>query len=515
MKRDCYMTDDDDFKWCYAKEFRVSDVEEAIELAEKFRQDGTYNWFRGQTKPWPPHATLTRAHLLGKDETEEARTRLGRFEAFMKIHPELQNIAENDNAFFAVAQHYGLPTPYIDFTTEPAIAGFFACDTTNPDVGSESCIYCLNTDDIGKAWETLAAIDSQSQIELVTIPVPNLWRLESQHGVFLYCAPGNWDVWYEMDKILFPYGGYPAYPPKEVIYPNKKSSLENLLDHFFVEERRARGRQLLLNELKKAAVPLFRDEGPPDFYYPEFFKRGQLEPHPSWELTFLKAWEDAATEPYRTMQRQPIPLSLHPSWSPYERRRRVTIAVAGALRIHPALRRSLVTWDFGDQPIAPHDAGNKLLQEAVEWLWDGMRRLPYSDAQIATAIGVCVQLASLGLSVDTPAGRQSEIALEVFGRAIEIEFGSPDGSYSRARAAEEGLRAAMRDDLFELVKENSRDSFRDTERVLLAVFAPQRLFDFKRLCSLFAEQLVSWQVLARRGRVVFFAPSRLMTLGLP
>jgi hypothetical protein len=510
------MTDDGSFKWCHAEEFRVSDVEEAIELAEKFRQDGTYNWFGGQAKPWPPHATLTRVHLMGEgDAAAQARARLGRFETFMKLHAELRNIVQDENAFFAVAQHYGIPTPYLDFTTEPAIAGFFACDTRNPDLGSDSCIYCLNTDDIRKAWKALNAIDAEAEIELVTTPVSNLWRLESQHGVFLYCAPGNWDVWYEMDKILFPYRGYPAYPPKDVIYPNKKSSLENLLDHFFVEERRAKGRKLLLRELEKASIPLFVDDGPSDFYTPKYFKNGRLEPHPSWDRAFMKAWQDAGTEPYQTMQRQPIPLSLDPSWSPIERRRRVTTAVAGALRIHPALRRSLVAWDFGDQLLTPHVAGNKLLQEGVEWLWDGMRRLPYTDEQIATAIGVCVQLASLGLSIDTSGAQRSEIASEVFGPAIEIEFGSLDGSYSRACATEKGLRAAMRDDLFELAEEKHQDLFHNTEAILVAVFAPQRLFDFERLCTLFAEQIVPWQVLARRGLVVFFTPSRLMTLGLP
>jgi len=509
------MAGDDSFKWRRAQEYRVSDVEEAIELAQKFRRDGTYNWFRGQAKPWPPYTSLTRAHLLGETQVEQAREQLARLEAFMSLHPELQKIGEDENAFFAVAQHYGIPTPYLDFTTEPAIAGFFACDTRNPELGADSCIYCLNTDDIEKAWIALTAIRPQAKVELVTAPVPNLWRLESQQGIFLYCTPANWDAWYEMDKILFPYRGYPAYPPKDVIYPNKKSALENLLDHFFVEERRGVGQKLLLDELEKSSIPVIRADAPSDFYSPEYFKGGRLEPHPSWDQAILKAWEDAATEPFQTMQRQPMPLRLDPSWSPLERRRRVTTAVAGALRMHPALRRSLVVWDFGDQPVIPHAAGNKLLQEAIEWLWDGMRRLPYTDAQIATAIGICVQLASLELSDDTSWKRQSEIASEVFGPAIKIEFGGLDGSYSRALASEKNLRAAMRDDLLELAEERHRGLFHNTEGILLAVFAPQRLFDFERLCALFAEQIVPWQVLSRRGRVVFFAPSRLNTLGLP
>src|SRR5271166_3562894 len=117
------------WKWRYTQEHRVSDVEEAIELAERFRQDGAYTWFRGQTKPWPPHTTMARAHMAGEAQLRLAWDRFLRLLSFMDVHPELRQIRENQNAFLAVAQHYGIPTPYLDFTTEPAIAGFFACDT--------------------------------------------------------------------------------------------------------------------------------------------------------------------------------------------------------------------------------------------------------------------------------------------------------------------------------------------------------------------------------------------------
>jgi hypothetical protein len=296
------MSSDEGNKWCYAKEYRVRDVEEAVELAENFRQKGAYNWFRGQAKPWPPHTSLYRAQQMGEAQVDQAKAQLSRLDGFMKLNPELKKIAADYNAFFAVAQHYGIPTNYLDFTTEPVIAGFFACDTGNPEVGSDSCIYCLNTDDIVEAWDALTSIRSQAKIELVTAPVPNLWRLESQHGVFLYCIPANWDGWYEMDKIIFPYRGYPAYPPKDVIYPNEKSSLENLLDHFFVEETRRAGRE----EILKVVTVRLRADAPPDFYSPKYFKDGQLEPHPSWDQAILKTWEDANTESFQTIQRQPI-----------------------------------------------------------------------------------------------------------------------------------------------------------------------------------------------------------------
>lgn len=144
-------------KWRHAQEHRVGDVEEAIELAEEFRRQGTYDWFRGQVEPWPPHTSLMRLYeQRGPAQVEHVKAKLGRFKDFLRSHRELWEIAEDRNALFAVAQHYGIPTNYLDFTTEPAIAGFFACDTKQPKPGSDSCIYCLNTDDIREAWKGCA-----------------------------------------------------------------------------------------------------------------------------------------------------------------------------------------------------------------------------------------------------------------------------------------------------------------------------------------------------------------------
>jgi FRG domain len=42
-------------------------------------------------------------------------------------------------------QHDGIPTNCIDFTTDPAVAGFFAADTKAPPTEGMSCIYCLDT----------------------------------------------------------------------------------------------------------------------------------------------------------------------------------------------------------------------------------------------------------------------------------------------------------------------------------------------------------------------------------
>ena len=132
-------------------------MQDAVELGVQFKDEGRYNWFRGQVKDWPPHSTAVR--LLRRGDAEEIQRVEERWTMFLRwlTHcPELSRWADlsqkcNVHAVEAIMQHYGIPTHYIDFSTEPAVAGFFAADTQTLEYGTMSCIYCLNTEDL-KSW---------------------------------------------------------------------------------------------------------------------------------------------------------------------------------------------------------------------------------------------------------------------------------------------------------------------------------------------------------------------------
>ena len=96
--------------------------------------------------------------------------------------PQLAYLSEgaNADALFAILQHYGFPTNYVDFTTDPAVAGFFSADcVTPPKDAGDSVIYCLDTDDLRDFY---ADFDEDPETEKfkaapVSIDVSNLWRL--------------------------------------------------------------------------------------------------------------------------------------------------------------------------------------------------------------------------------------------------------------------------------------------------------------------------------------------------
>ena len=198
----------------------VGDAQEAVELAQEMKAAGRYTWFRGQIKDWPPISTLGRMRQNGKiSDFERARERFALFCGWLSDTPPLRHLLNEDppHRFFAIAQHYGIPTHYIDFTTDPAVAGYFAAEP-NPDVkDGMSCIYCLDVSDLMDLMDSLAkaGVRQQGLVERVETDVSNLWRLQAQRGVFLY-APYNWDIDYPMDRILFPRSDRAlSYPPRD------------------------------------------------------------------------------------------------------------------------------------------------------------------------------------------------------------------------------------------------------------------------------------------------------------
>ena len=109
------------------KFYEVANIEEAVDLAYELKNNGSYNWFRGQVQDWPPISSHMR--LLASRDYEKIKKSERRVELFFDWVgeiPELRYLqnSEHDHDFFAIMQHYGIPTNYIDFTTNPGVAGF-------------------------------------------------------------------------------------------------------------------------------------------------------------------------------------------------------------------------------------------------------------------------------------------------------------------------------------------------------------------------------------------------------
>jgi len=156
--------------------------------------------FRGQRdSSWPITPSIFRAQ---DHESEAVRGRLFceilnslSFNTLQVFHPltryRLQLRIPTD-AYWAAAQHYGISTDLIDFTTDAAIATFFACTGASSSEASTSSVYVLTLDTALK-----------KNLEII-LPPPFATRLYTQRGVFLR-SPGPVSV-EELDimELRFP-----------------------------------------------------------------------------------------------------------------------------------------------------------------------------------------------------------------------------------------------------------------------------------------------------------------------
>ena len=438
------------------------------------------------------------------------------FFGWLKNTSELRAYADFDqtrnvDTVTAVLQHYGIPTNYIDFTTDPGVAGFFAADPPPDEPDATSCIYCLDTKELLDVWDIMREFRTGGQLELVTIDVTNLWRLQAQKGVFLFCNY-NWDVDFPMDRILFPATGYPSYPTKELIYPEQKSPLELVLDRYFDREEKFFGTQELRKifaGLQSSGVPaVWHDyETPEGFYAAEVIKNGKLDPLPSWSTERLAPWLSLLEESLRDVGSPPVPLRVD-SADPKIAGKSVAYGIGRLLRSDPDIRRKTPTWKL--QGLNDNAVAEKLASLLGD-TWNGMRWLPYSADDIAEACGAVTALLFLGLGKQNT--KEIDITSDYFGPTIEVEFGAMDGSSSRAYVAKASLLKAVRSDLGDLLVEAQQSRLTDARTLLQVIYSPSRLFEFEALVKLFAREVIPSQALTRRFKLL--SPAVLQTFGLP
>lgn len=500
--------------------YHASNVEEAIELAIRLRDEKRYDLFRGQVRSeWLPHTALMRLQQHDPSAWENIhKPRFFRFYNWLKNTPGLSEISENKDALYAIAQHYGLPTHYLDFTTDPAVAGFFAGDSNDSEMGAESCIFCLDSVDLLDLWDTLrTAIDPDengtlSELELVRIDVANLWRLQAQKGVFLY-APTNWEFHYPMDRIVFPYQGRPSYPTERDIYPDRKSQLELLLDQFFDNERKLTGNrntEEFLKDLEESGtiVTVLKANDRPLGFIPKYMRNGHIDVHDSWKAS--TDWKTLVVENHHEVWRREVSLNIDFSATPIELSKTFANATRRAMERDKSLRRHHVIWNF---EASSEDIFRPTLEDGFSTLWDGLRSLPYTDQEVSQALGNWLALYKLKFNSQSSTQDQLATCSEIFGPSIRIEFSSADGASSIGLASRSGIKAAVRRDLPNLLSEEYKDCIDDLEVLLQVITSPQRLFDFQKLKTLFVTQFAPTQLV--RSPPIFFHPARLNIFGCP
>lgn len=437
---------------------------------------------------------------------------MARFDNWVNTTPGLEELAESADAKIAVAQHYGIATNFVDFSTEPKVAGYFATEGAGMnEAPSEACIICLDVDDLMRFWDGL--IHEYRAPEFLKIHVDNLWRMEAQYGVFLFCPYTELDTRiYHMDRIYFPRTHELSGISNEEIYPKRKSHLEQLLDQFFMNEKAIEFqhdfdmsifRVINLEEDKKDADQNIFPDG--------------ITVHPSWQKNHSEKWLQPEVEKFHDVLSDSNVNILIGSSDPTFVAKDVVAQLLNRFSEPSFSRSSLLNWVVEIAPdITMPNGFSESLARRLSTIWDGVRRLPYSNKDIVICISNAAAFSvALDGDLHNSDGRHWELgAQRLYGDTLYIEYGANDGSYSRGYAAVQSIRGSVRSDIGEFVGTDISDEFFDNPVSLLrSTRVPQQVFEFDALWALLVREIIPTQVVMR-NTALFYSPLRLTKFGL-
>ncbi|WP_175632628.1 FRG domain-containing protein [Pedobacter ghigonis] len=488
----------------------VNSLTEAFALAEKWKAEGKYHLFRGQAQNWEVVSSL---HRLNETQYLAARDRITMLYHFASENKVLQKHLSKVDELFAIAQHYGLPTNYIDFTTVPEVAGYFATHSAANQPGQQACIICVNSQDFASLVEFAESyfkkILKANELRpcFLSVSVANLWRLEAQHGQFLYTPFKGIENFYQFNRILFPYQEPSNAIQDNEIYPDKKSVLEMNLDHYFEAERRSNNITFIESLLAAQQIKILPET---DMY--EYVSKG-MPRHRSWQSKKIKNWLESSPE----------------TWSSFNRKHMVTLDIRlsdiRALNINnyiTQLTDAINTLSENrNEAFSIHVTRNKIpfakkLQQQIDFgcnlIWDGMRLLPYSSKQIATAIIRFVFMAAIHYK--NPIYDFNPLVPS----KVLVEMTNGDGARGRAHVCGYGILWAKRNSIAKYIKEGLEEDI-DSNPVALVqlIYHPQYLFRFEKLCELFSKDVIPSQMvleLDAEHPTVYFNPAHLKVFGL-
>jgi FRG domain len=496
--------------------YRADNVEDAVRMAQQFRAEGKYDWFRGQAREWPPVSTFSR---LDQDRKQEAREKAEEFYQWVAEEPDLAYLARDEqlDALCAIAQHYGIPTNYVDFTTDPAIAGFFACDTGLPADGSLSCLYCLKIKEFNEFCEKWLEDRRKNGavLRLLEVDVSNLWRLQAQHGKFLF-SNYNWEIDYDLDKITFPHRGYPSFPLKDYVYPLNKSPLELKLDQFFALTKLREGNQRfknMIDEVNRSGgdIAVSYVEAEPDGYRADaFVDPANLRANDSWSESRILAWSVYREEHFRELDSRVEKILLSKS-DASEVERQVGYAVGQILAARPFLRDALVNWRI-DGGIDARLA--ETLVRRLQRAWDGMRVLPYLDDQIAVSLAKIAGLAVLGWENQSSSMDYHDHFRLFYGEGTRVEIANFDGTYTRSYVSKVRFSSMLIPSSIDYLNDDFQKYLDHPSAILQIVQDPKILYDFEMMIELFSQEVIPAQIHMQRD-VLAFNPVSILRFGLP
>lgn len=483
-----------------AETFKVKNLSEAFNLAENFKLSGKYNLFRGQAQNWKVQSTIGR---LSEKSHKEAVEKLIRLYKFFETESTLKKYVNDIDWFFAVAQHYGIPTSYIDFTSNVEIATYFATNSKSNRVAENCAIICLNEDDFIRFIEVTDSLYKKEKVitpYITRIEVDNLWRLQAQEGCFLFSPFTEIEKYYDFDKILFPFDTPFTKLTKNEIYPKRKSELEILLDQYFNAEKRILGQKRFQKFSTENKIPIVHLE---KLDANEVLKKKQV--HSSWKSKDFKDWHYPISEEW-IKQDSEIIIEINFSLKNEIEDQFLYINNLLADKFRDINRKSKLKFQISTKPKLTKKLTD-IVTQSCSRIWDGTRNLPYTNEEIIKIISQYICLEIYFHKNDKTYSISKE-------ELVVLEMTNEYGSITRCHASPSKIVSTFRDDLDQILIDELMVEI--SSEILLNINIPNLLFDFKKLITLFKDELVIYQVLYNseiENPVIFYTPTQITICG--
>ncbi|MCW5728360.1 FRG domain-containing protein [Parvibaculum sp.] len=448
-------------------EIHVESAEAALEKCWQLVRDGRADLFRGQTCDWPK--LVPSIFRASDDDRTAAIEELEYFKEWASFVPQMAAYKGDSISITAIAQHYGIPTTFLDLTTSPEIALLFAKQSGGCSEFSEAVIYCFLE----------AGLKVLPDGRLTRINVDNLWRLESQRGLFLqYDDERLADALRSQAIHIY----FPTTPlsaeEKTRLYPVRKSALEVIIDQWTY--RRTLERVTDSFTEVKYKVLTHRQTHPGVFRW-----RSVPELEASW-IKQESAWIFPPVESVSIVDDPAVIVLPQVDLSdPAVAQRIVADTIRGPIREHRATGKLV---SFAVQLSKDRSAFSDSVATLINRCWDGLRVLPYEAEEAVASIA----LTSIFLLARTEGIEGvDEWSKRMFGELLIIEV-APIGGHIEAGSVSRAdlLKALSGEHVDKMTAYMRRKAADDPEFLMLYVVDHWMLFEFTAFKKLFVEQFI-------------------------
>lgn len=459
-----------------AKIYKANSPSEALKLARRFKKEKKYDLFRGQNEDWP---LISSEGRLSPEKMEENGKRLLWLCDFLSQYESTNKYIKNVDDFVAIAQHYGIPTDFIDLTRSPEVALFFATHSKRSLIGKEGVLICLNSNHFKTVIEFCSIIFEQKNITppyIYETEINNLWRLKAQNGCFMQSQLINLETFYPFDKIIFPHNECVDIVDVSIIYPENKSDLEILLDNYFAAERIDEGASRLQHFAEELSIPITKLPSVTHYKYVNSRKW-----HPSWKTINTKKWTYKVSEPLSKKVDIKFELNVSSTKNFQSDILNIKNQLLNIFKEHKITKRDFISPSIIFTPKIRSKKLLALINKSVKYIWDGMRTLPYTRSQIIYAIAkyLVLELYHSAKQVDIET---------CFYSPILIEMSNHFGANCRCYVSEYALEKAIRGDILQIQVDSLPQSV--SVQLLFYVQKIKIIFDFNKLARLFASEII-------------------------